>query len=59
MAKFTIIIDTENAAFEDTPNEELARIIREVAQHLDRGYTSGGVRDVNGNRVGSFEFDES
>jgi hypothetical protein len=46
--KFTMTIGpTFNAAFEDDP-DELPRIIRDTAE--------GHLRDVNGNRVGSFTY---
>ena len=56
----TIKIETGNAAFADDPGE-LARILRALADRLDdfdpQRYESGVIRDVNGNRVGSFRAD--
>lgn len=51
-----IEIDTGNAAFEDSPWSECARILRQLADDMER---NGGVpfnlRDINGNRVGKAE----
>ena len=54
--QFRLTITCENAAFEDSPEAEIARILREVAVFLDAGidfdaYKS--LRDVNGNVVGT------
>ena len=52
-----IEIYEENAAFDDDPTAELARILREASDTLkfkaepERGY-SFPLRDANGNRVG-------
>ena len=52
-----IEISEQNAAFEDMPTDELARILREASETLhfkaepEFGY-SIPLRDVNGNRVG-------
>lgn len=63
---FTLTIDTNNAAFhvesndEDngtyTPEGEVDRLLREVADKVKVGYTHGAIIDFNGNTVGSFEF---
>lgn len=58
----TVNIETGNAAFHDEEGEpsghEAARILRELADRLEAGDTSGKVRDINGNTVGSFELAE-
>ena len=55
---FKLLIETGNAAFDDEGEgckaAELARILRDVAERLLDGATSGMVRDINGNIVGSF-----
>jgi len=54
---FKIQFSTENAAFEGGDlMSECARILREIADNLERGRESGGVHDVNGNRVGNWEI---
>ena len=56
----TIRIDCDNAAFDDYPGEELARILRKLADEIkDDGphgcYTpSVALRDANGNTVGEY-----
>lgn len=54
--KYEVHIGMDNAAFEDAPGDELARILRYLADQLDArpGLLSEPVRlyDVNGNRVG-------
>ena len=55
--KFELTIDCDNAAFEDA-GEELARIVSGVADTIRNrgslGDTICGVRDSNGNTVGSW-----
>ncbi|MDR9836814.1 MULTISPECIES: hypothetical protein [Herbaspirillum] len=55
----SIKIDMGNAAFENSPSSEVARILRELADKVeDRGVSIGdGIKlyDVNGNNVGQFE----
>ena len=55
--KVQIIIKTDNAAFEDDPTAEVARILRELAKRIDsHPHFSPGIqlrlRDFNGNEVG-------
>ena len=55
--KFTLDIDCENAAFEDNPNIEIARILEKLAINLrgDAAWKVGDtirLRDINGNSVG-------
>ncbi len=53
---FSVVIGTENAAFEDARDEEVARILAETADKLDRGVRSPDegfpLFDINGNKVG-------
>jgi hypothetical protein len=53
---FTLRIKTDNAAFGDQPEYELARILAEVASEVGGGVTNGIVHDDNGNRVGTFKL---
>lgn len=46
---------TDNAAFEDYKEGEIARILCEVARKIESGNTSGKVMDANGNSVGEYE----
>lgn len=63
----TIEIETGNAAFEDAPSCEVARILRELAARIEREMPvpkhaldvgAWALRDVNGNgnRVGYVQF---
>ena len=57
-----IEIDCDNAAFEDRPGDEVARILRALAASVD-GFSKVGLsrgrrsflRDINGNCVGMAE----
>ena len=53
---FKLEIQTTNAAFEDDPSYGVARLLGEAAHSIDMGHLSGSLRDINGNRVGRFEF---
>jgi len=55
--KFTLSIDTDNAAFEPDEAEEIARILRALANRITREGLSGffeTIHDVNGNDVGQY-----
>lgn len=63
MAKFTITINTDNAAFDDAPGQEIGRILRTIADSVEGSmsgtsirYFTTPVRDINGNTVGKFVF---
>ncbi len=56
MPRFTLTIDCDNAAFEEQPAQELARILRDVAARIERGTDCGTVHDINGNTVGRFDM---
>lgn len=53
---FKLVIRTGNAAFDDNAGPEVARILRDASRAVDSGQTTGTLRDVNGNVVGSFEL---
>jgi hypothetical protein len=59
MKKFVVNITTENAAFEDDPAGEIARILRRLADNVDvdDAYIDHvyHLRDANGNLVGRAE----
>jgi hypothetical protein len=52
MEKIVITIETVNAAFEDNQNE-VSRILRELADKLESGQNPESLRDINGNKVGT------
>lgn len=50
--KFRLEIECDNAAFDENPAPEIARILRHVAERVDGALvcpTMRGARDVNGN----------
>lgn len=53
---FKLTIRTENEAFDGFPGDELARILRDVAEKLQDGRNRAVCVDVNGNTVGSWEL---
>jgi len=54
MEGIEILISTENAAFEDTPATEIARILRALAKHFEtHGEPPERLRDYNGNTCGT------
>jgi hypothetical protein len=57
--QFTLKIDCDNAAFEDSPGHEIATILRVTAKRLENGRTSGPLIDANGNKVGAFQLEDS
>jgi hypothetical protein len=60
---FQMRFDTENSAFEEAGREsETARILREIADRIERGESTGlfqNVKDVNGNVIGTFKLSET
>lgn len=51
-----IEISSDTAAFDDEPEFESARILRDIATQVESGYDGGTVRDINGNSVGCWSF---
>ncbi len=56
MEKFTLTIKLGNAAFEPDYTPELVRILRTTASQIEQGQTEGNLRDVNGNKIGTFDI---
>jgi hypothetical protein len=52
----TINIFNSGAAFDDTPNAEVARILRELAQRFEAGNPPEVLHDMNGNQAGTVEL---
>ena len=55
MPKFTLEIEMNNAAFEESPIGELGRILKRLANDVNRGDFATDemkLRDTNGNTVG-------
>lgn len=51
------IQDKGNSAFADSPRDEVARILRDLAKKVEDGREDGAIHDVNGNRVGSWSLE--
>lgn len=51
---FTLTVVTDNAAFDDSPTGELARLLRLTAGRVEDGELHGNLLDISGNRVGEF-----
>ncbi len=56
---FIFKIETDNDAFREDDTAEIARLLREAADKLEEGQTARGVKDLNGNRVGQWEYTPS
>lgn len=54
--KLTLTIEANNDAFHDSKEQEVARILRELADKIESGADEVILRDINGNRVGIAEF---
>ena len=51
--EIVIEINTTNAAFEGAnKGPEIARILRTLAEQMEQGSGSGGIRDINGKTCG-------
>jgi hypothetical protein len=51
--RITIELETGNAAFDDSPTGEIARILRAMADRIEEVGMLPVPRDINGNVVGS------
>jgi len=57
--KITIVIETGNAAFDDSPATEVGRILKDLADKFQySGVVIGTLRDINGNRVGTVNIEQ-
>lgn len=62
---FKLEFDTDNAAFDDDADAytnhnaraEIARILLAVAENVREGADGGHIRDVNGNHIGTWDFE--
>lgn len=55
--KFTLTIESGNAALVEGGREELARMLGVVSADVTSGMASGYLRDYNGNSVGYWELE--
>lgn len=56
LEKVIITIFTVNDAFDERENDEVARILRELADKLESNFTPRKVLDLYGNVVGSIQY---
>lgn len=54
---FKMSIEGAGAAFQDFPEDEVVRMLRDVAQKVESGRVYGDLRDFNGNWAGEWELD--
>lgn len=54
--EFSADFQSGNAAFGENPAEEMARILRDIAERIEQGQENGKARDINGNSIGSWWF---
>lgn len=58
--EFNLAMNMDNAAFEETPGQELSRILKRLASGLidiAPGDTlEGKIHDINGNKIGTWEI---
>ena len=53
--KFKLKFNTDNAAFDNAREYEIARILRGIAQRIENGIEDGFIIDSNGNKIGTFK----
>lgn len=58
MSEVNIYINTDNAAFCDDKQQEVARILEEAIFFMKEGLPFKNLMDFNGNTVGYFEFND-
>jgi len=56
MEKLIITIETVNSAFEDYTEQEVARILRELADKIEAGRQPESINDMNGHPVCEVEY---
>jgi len=54
---FELKFKTNNATFEDYVEQEVSRILKEIANKIENGSTGGKVKDINGNTIGEWDLD--
>lgn len=54
MAEFRVQFGIDKDAFADQRDAEIARILRDAADHIERGEWQRVVKDINGNTIGDY-----
>ena len=55
--KIKIEFSTDNAAFNDDAGLEIRYVLQSVALNITAAYTSGPIRDSNGNTIGAWSWE--
>jgi len=55
---FKVEVETSNDVFQPTPWPELSRIFQKLADEMRKNYCSANLTDINGNKVGTTDFEE-
>lgn len=53
---FKVKIDLAGNAFQEQPESEIERILRDIPPLIHKGKVCGTIQDYNGNRCGKWEF---
>lgn len=53
--RFTCSFNMDNDAFTDDPQQEVARILRKIANQVNNSL-SNGILDANGNKIGNWSI---
>ena len=53
---FKLEFRTDNAAFDADATAEVSRILRQIADAVERGTSGAPLYDTNGNRIGRFDW---
>lgn len=57
MTQFTVKMNTDSSAFDECRDQEIARILRNIADNIENNGCSGfyqTIYDINGNDVGRY-----
>jgi hypothetical protein len=54
--RLNVAVTCENAAFENDPGPECARILRKIADQIEAGHDAKTIFDANGNDVGRWRL---
>ena len=57
MSIFTVVIKTDNVAYEDHFYDEIIANLKSVILEMEKENLKGIIRDSNGNRVGKFYYE--
>ncbi len=57
MSTFTVVIKTDNQAYEDNFWDEIVLNLKSVILEMEKENLKGIIRDSNGNRVGKFYYE--